>query len=121
MGPERRYQTSLIDKLRKRGAWVVKYPAGPHGTIGTPDLLACYRGYFLAIECKARREEPTPMQQRQLDSIREADGLAIVAWPGVDLDALLLAIDEDADDAGQNYHPRAAQHVARAVGERPAR
>lgn len=108
MGPERRYQTSLIAELRKRGAWVVKYPAGPHGTIGVPDLLACYRGLFLAIECKAKREPPTAMQQRQLDGIVSAGGMALVAWPGLDLDPLWEQLDEQADA------------LAEAVGSDPA-
>jgi Holliday junction resolvase len=123
MGPERRYQTQLIAELRKRGAWVAKYPAGPHGTIGTPDLLACYRGYFLAIECKARREEPTTMQQRQLDLIREAGGIAIVAWPGLDLDHLLDAFDADHDDAGGSIRISYASDAAAlldSVGADPA-
>lgn len=96
MGPERRYQTSLIDLLRKRGAWVAKYPAGPHGSVGVPDLLACYRGRFFAIECKATRgDQPTAMQQRQLNLIVTAGGLATVAYPGSDdVAAILDAIDE---------------------------
>lgn len=104
MGPERTYQTKLIERLRKRGAWVVKYPAGPHGTVGTPDLLACYRGLFLAIEVKAgdpklKAYAPTIAQQRQLDAINTADGLALVLWPGNDahLDVILGGLDADAD------------------------
>lgn len=97
MGPERRYQVKLMEQIRKRGGWVVKYPAGPHGTIGTPDLLTCYRGLFLAIECKAKREPPTSMQQRQLDEIVSAGGMALVAHPGLDLDALWEQLDEQAD------------------------
>lgn len=87
-GPERAYQTKVIDQLRARGAWVVKYPAGPHGAVGTPDLLACYRGRFLAIECKAgdprlKAYTPTAMQLRQLDAIVTAGGHAVVLWPGM--------------------------------------
>jgi Holliday junction resolvase len=104
MGPERRHQVKLMEQLRKRGAWVVKYPAGPHGAIGTPDLLCCYRGLFLAIEVKATRgEQPTSMQRRQLDLIVTAGGHALVAhpagktYPATDLDALLDALDDEAD------------------------
>lgn len=87
MGPERTYQVKLMEALRDRGAYVVKYPAGPHGTVGTPDLLACYRGQFLAIECKAgdpskKAHEPTAMQLKRLDEIVTAGGHALVMWPG---------------------------------------
>lgn len=99
MGPERRYQVKLMEALRDRGAWVVKYPAGPHGTVGTPDLLCCYRGQFLAIECKAgdpakKAHEPTTMQIKQLDAIVTAGGWAHVMWPGgQSADDVLDAID----------------------------
>lgn len=106
MGPERRYQTKLIDKLREAGAYIVKYPAGPHGTVGTPDLLACYRGHFIAIEVKAgdptlARYRPTTSQQRQLNAIKHAGGVAIIAQPAYepsllldDLDAMLNLADQ---------------------------
>ncbi len=97
MGPEARYQKSLIDQLRSRGAWICKYPAGPHGSVGVPDLLACYRGRFLAIECKAAKAKtPTAMQQHQLDLIVTAGGLATVSYPGSDdVAAILDSIDSN--------------------------
>lgn len=84
---ESHYQKKLQDALRERGAWIVKYPAGPHGVIGTPDLLCCYLGWFVAIECKAgnpklKRYQLTPMQQRQRQEILNAEGSHLVAWPG---------------------------------------
>jgi Holliday junction resolvase len=84
VGPEARYQHQLITELRARGAWVVKYPAGPYGTRGTPDLLCCYKGRFLAIECKSERarSKPTAQQTRQLRAIREAGGTALIIYPG---------------------------------------
>lgn len=100
MGPERTYQTKLIGQLRERGAWVVKYPAGPHGTIGTPDLLVCHLGHFIALEVKAgdprlKAYAPTVMQQQQLDAIMEAGGIAVIAWPGnaENIMALLDAVE----------------------------
>lgn len=106
MGPERAHQTKLISELRARGAWVVKYPAGPHGTIGTPDLLACYRGQFAAIEVKAgdprlKAYQPTPMQQRQLDLVVTAGGFAYISWPGgPSANDMLDAIDNVMDASG---------------------
>lgn len=101
MGPEARYQKKLMDALRARGAWVVKYPAGPHGTIGTPDLLACYRGRFLAIEVKAGNPKlkayaPTPMQRHQLGLVSDAGGIILIAWPQThdDVMRVLRTIDD---------------------------
>ena len=55
---------------------------------GTPDILACIRGHFIAIELKSSPEhEPDALQQYTLDSIEDAGGLAVVVdpvnWPDV--------------------------------------
>jgi Holliday junction resolvase len=97
-GPEARYQKKLIDAIRARGGYIVKYPAGRFGTIGTPDLLACYHGLFIGIECKAGNpalaaHAPTTQQERQLDLIKRAGGIRLVAWPG-NRDEVMAALDQ---------------------------
>lgn len=88
-GPEARFSDSLQAELRKRGAWVYKPPAGPHGRRGIPDLLVCWRGLFIALELKMPGNEATVLQQRELALLSEAGALARVVEPGFDLDALL--------------------------------
>lgn len=45
---------------------------------GASDLMGVLRGgRFLACECKATGEEPTPNQQAFLDNVRDAGGLAL--------------------------------------------
>jgi Holliday junction resolvase len=97
-GPEATYQRNLMLRLRDRGAYVVKYPAGPHGTVGTPDLLICYRGRFIALELKAgdpnlAKYAPTTMQLQQLQAVRNAGGIAFVAHPGINALAILDDLD----------------------------
>jgi hypothetical protein len=92
-GPEGRFSDSLQAELRQRGAWVYKPPAGPHSRRGVPDLLACYRGRFLALELKTPgRPEATTLQAREIMAITAAGGWASVVLPGLDLDALLVNI-----------------------------
>ena len=88
-GPEGRFSDSLQAKLRERGCWVYKPPAGPHGRRGVPDLLVCYRGRFAGLELKMPGNEATVLQQRELQQITSAGGLAVVVHPGFDLDQLL--------------------------------
>ena len=47
---------------------------------GTSDILCCYRGRFIAIECKVGKNKPTPAQQAFLDRVKAAGGYTIVAW-----------------------------------------
>lgn len=63
--------------LAKRGAWYVKTTGV--SKVGCPDIIACYKGAFLAIECKSARGTTSRKQNYELSCIREAGGLAIVA------------------------------------------
>ncbi len=54
---------------------------------GTPDILACINGYFVAIELKKdEKEKPAPIQEYDLNQIKKAGGMALVVhplnWPG---------------------------------------
>jgi Holliday junction resolvase len=51
---------------------------GGYGKSGVPDIIACYRGRFIAIECKAGYNKPTPLQEKELRAIEAARGVALV-------------------------------------------
>ena len=48
---------------------------------GTPDILACIRGNFTAIEIKARGGKLTPLQAYAIQRIIDADGVAVECNP----------------------------------------
>lgn len=49
---------------------------------GTPDILACIRGHFVAIELKAKRNAAvTRLQSYNLARISDAEGISILASP----------------------------------------
>jgi hypothetical protein len=53
---------------------------------GTPDILACIRGNFVALELKVEGEL-SKLQEYNLKKIDEASGLALTAtpenWPAI--------------------------------------
>ena len=51
---------------------------GGYGEAGIPDIVVCYRGYFIAVECKAGKGKTTALQDKNLKQIRDAEGIAIV-------------------------------------------
>ena len=61
--------------LEERGATVFKQSAGIYSTTGTPDLVACYRGRFLAIEVKKLGQEATKIQLHRQAQIRRSGGI----------------------------------------------
>lgn len=87
---EQDIQRKIIKYLESVGAYVVKVVASNKS--GTPDILACYRGIFLAVEVK-RPETKTnvsELQEYNIKKIKEAGGIAIVSW---DLDAVKAVVE----------------------------
>ena len=44
----------------------------------SPDIVGCHNGKFFGIECKAGRNRPTALQQKNLDDIKAKGGIALV-------------------------------------------
>lgn len=76
--PEAKVKARVVKQLKALGAYYFYPVTGGFGRSGVPDIVGCFRGRFFAIECKAGRNTPTPLQQKNLDSIATAGGLAWV-------------------------------------------
>ena len=76
-------ESAIVNKIRdaiaQAGGWVVK--TCPPIAAGTPDLLACIGGKFIAIECKSERGNLSQIQVHTLQRIRGAGGIALVVSP----------------------------------------
>lgn len=81
MALEKIYENKIKRYLKERGCYEVKYHGNAYSTNGTPDILACVNGYFLAIEVKAPEGKPTELQLAKIDQIRKAGGFAYVVYP----------------------------------------
>ena len=49
-----------------------------YGNSGVPDFLCCVNGYFVAIEAKAGKGEPTALQCKNLKHINASGGYTCV-------------------------------------------
>jgi hypothetical protein len=76
--PESKVKAKIHAILKERGAYAVNYIGGISANNGTPDILACLQGRFIAIEAKAGKNKPTDLQTLNLKRIDEAGGLALV-------------------------------------------
>lgn len=81
MAQEKIFENKIKDYLKKRGCYRVKYFGCSYSESGTPDILACVNGYFLAIEVKAQTGKPSELQLVKIDDIRKAGGFAYVVYP----------------------------------------
>jgi len=74
---EQQIQKKIARYLESLGAWSVVTITCSRA--GTPDILACLEGRFIAIEVKRAGYSPTDIQQYQIDSIRSVGGIAFAA------------------------------------------
>lgn len=80
--------------LDARGAWYVK-TTGVY-LVGCPDLLVCYKGYFVALEVKRSIDgayQANKKQLHEIKKIRRAGGRAYVVYSASDVEDILDAID----------------------------
>jgi Holliday junction resolvase len=78
MTPEGRVKRKAIAELQKLGMYVFFPATGGFGRSGIPDIVCCYKGKFIGIECKAHGNKPTALQQSNLEEIVNNGGIAIV-------------------------------------------
>jgi Holliday junction resolvase len=76
--PEVKVKKKVVAQLKELGAYYFYPVTGGYGASGVPDIVGCYRGTFFGIECKAGKNKPTPLQQKNLDSISAMGGIAMV-------------------------------------------
>lgn len=77
--PEAKVKKIVTEQLKQLGAYYFYPVTGGFGRSGVPDIVGCYQGLFFAIECKAGKNKPTPLQQKNMDQIVQAGGLTWVA------------------------------------------
>ena len=74
--PEKKVKDAVTKILRAWDAYYFFPATGGYGRSGVPDIIACYKGYFMGIECKAGTRQLTKLQERELERITAAGGFA---------------------------------------------
>lgn len=81
MTPEAAVKNAAKKILEVSGAYFfMPYQAG-YGKAGVPDIVACHKGRMLGVECKAEKGKTTALQERELQRIRDAGGIALTIRP----------------------------------------
>ncbi len=74
--PEGYEKDAICKYLDEIGAWYFKPFMAGYGKAGVPDIIACHKGRFLAIEVKREGKEPTVLQTRMFREIKASGGAA---------------------------------------------
>jgi hypothetical protein len=76
--PEKRVKQACVKIIEKYEAWYFFPAQNGYGRAGIPDIIVCYRGMFLGVECKAGANKPTALQEREIAAIHKAGGSAMI-------------------------------------------
>jgi hypothetical protein len=91
MTPEGRVKEACKRLLKARDIWYFMPVSNGMGRHGIPDLVCCWGGRFLSVETKApgKISNVSALQEREINAIRAAKGLAIVVDDVSQLEELL--------------------------------
>lgn len=74
---EQDIQDSIMTYIKSIGGLPIKQnQIGIYGQAGVPDILACIKGRFVAIEVKRPGQKPRPIQISFLEAIEKKGGIA---------------------------------------------
>ena len=93
--PEGKVKMAIVKWLKARNIWYFMPVSNGMGRHGIPDVICCWNGKFLAIECKApgKRANTSALQEREIAAIRMAKGWAVVVDDVAQLDEYFSEVE----------------------------
>ena len=76
--PESKVKAQVKALLKEHGAYMFMPATHGYGSSGVPDIVACWQGAFIGIECKAKGGRVTALQMRNLNEIEAQKGIALL-------------------------------------------
>ena len=72
--------------------------AGPYGCAGIPDIICCYKGRFIGLECKLPGGRLTELQKRVIEKINSAGGVVCRVESVEDAKRVIERVDLERSD-----------------------
>lgn len=80
--PESAVKKKVVAVLKKYGCYYFYPVTGGYGRSGIPDIVVCWKGRFIGIECKTQGNVPTALQMKNLREICGQDGISLTIDEG---------------------------------------
>lgn len=78
---EKAFENKIKAYLKSIGAYFIKTHGDRFSRVGTPDIIACVNGQFVAVEVKAEKGKPSELQLHHIEEIKKAGGYATILYP----------------------------------------
>lgn len=75
---EKWVKAQVVKILKEVNAYYFYPVASGWMSSGVPDIVACYKGRFIGIECKAGKNTTSVLQDKNIAHIQQCDGIALV-------------------------------------------
>ena len=76
--PEKKVKRKVMEQLKVMKAYTVTPMTSGFGNSGVPDVLCCYKGKFIGIECKANGGKMTALQIHNMNAIKNTGGITFL-------------------------------------------
>lgn len=101
MTPEAKVKARVVKLLKEHNIYYFFPATHGFGRSGVPDIICCFNSLFMGIECKAGKNKPTALQEKEMRKIREAGGVAFVINEDNINDLARWLVDENFDLDGR--------------------
>lgn len=78
---EKAFENKIKAHLKSVGAYFIKTHGDRFSKVGTPDILACVNGHFVAVEVKAEKGKASDLQVYHIEQIKKAGGYGVILYP----------------------------------------
>ena len=77
--PETLIVKKIMRRLEAEGGFWFKVHGGLFQLSGIPDIVGCYKGWFIGIEVKVPGGRPTKLQELRIKTIKDCGGRCGIA------------------------------------------
>ena len=81
MAQEKNFENKIKSYLKSIGAYFIKTHGDRFSRVGTPDIIACINGHFVAVEVKSENGKPSELQLHHLKQIDLSGGFSAIIVP----------------------------------------
>ena len=89
---ESKLQKEVIKLVHSFGGYVVKVHVSAYQNQGTPDIIVCYMGKFIAFELKEKGNKTSSIQDLRIRQIQNAGGIAKAIYSLKEIEETLYEI-----------------------------
>ena len=70
-------QKEILTYLKHKKVFHIRFQAQSNIN-GIPDIICCYKGFFLGLELKQEKGKPTELQLKKLEAINNNGGIGVI-------------------------------------------